>query len=107
MTINHGLCFLFKVHAWQIADQLLTLQQSLESCYFAAQTMRTKVTSLVQIIAVTVNVNSHQCYLPCDQQSCIGRSSPNVGIEYNINKNKKEVTVFILILWFENALTKS
>ncbi|KAH3738663.1 transportin-3-like [Dreissena polymorpha] len=31
------------VHAWQIADQLLTLHQSLESCYFAAQTMRTKI----------------------------------------------------------------
>ncbi|WAR09032.1 TNPO3-like protein [Mya arenaria] len=31
------------VHAWQIADQLLTSHQSLESCYFAAQTMRTKI----------------------------------------------------------------
>ncbi|KAL4233679.1 Transportin-3 [Mactra antiquata] len=31
------------VHAWQIADQLLTLHQSLEACYFAAQTMRTKI----------------------------------------------------------------
>ncbi|GFO33396.1 F-box/WD repeat-containing protein 7 [Plakobranchus ocellatus] len=30
------------VFAWQIADQLLRLNQSLESCYFAAQTMRTK-----------------------------------------------------------------
>ncbi|XP_060585985.1 transportin-3-like, partial [Ruditapes philippinarum] len=31
------------VHAWQVADQLLTLHQSLEACYFAAQTMRTKI----------------------------------------------------------------
>uniref|UniRef100_A0A2C9JGA5 Importin N-terminal domain-containing protein n=1 Tax=Biomphalaria glabrata TaxID=6526 RepID=A0A2C9JGA5_BIOGL len=31
------------VFAWQVADQLLTLNQSLESCYFAAQTMRTKI----------------------------------------------------------------
>ncbi|CAG5115054.1 unnamed protein product [Candidula unifasciata] len=31
------------VYAWQIADQLLQLNQSLESCYFAAQTMRTKI----------------------------------------------------------------
>ncbi|XP_012941104.1 transportin-3 [Aplysia californica] len=31
------------VFAWQIADQLLRVNQSLESCYFAAQTMRTKI----------------------------------------------------------------
>ncbi|KAK3585736.1 hypothetical protein CHS0354_020305 [Potamilus streckersoni] len=31
------------VNAWQIADQLLRLNQSIESCYFAAQTMRTKI----------------------------------------------------------------
>lgn len=31
------------VHAWQIADQLLTHHQSMESCYFAAQTMRSKI----------------------------------------------------------------
>ncbi|XP_059139993.1 transportin-3-like isoform X2 [Physella acuta] len=31
------------VFAWQIADQLLRMNQSLESCYFAAQTMRTKI----------------------------------------------------------------
>jgi hypothetical protein len=34
---------LFQVFAWQISDQLLQLNQSMESCYFAAQTMRTKV----------------------------------------------------------------
>jgi len=32
-----------KVYAWQIADQLLQSNQDLESCYFAAHTMRTKV----------------------------------------------------------------
>lgn len=31
------------VYAWQIADQLLRMNHSLESCYFAAQTMRTKI----------------------------------------------------------------
>ncbi|XP_069128619.1 transportin-3-like [Argopecten irradians] len=31
------------VCAWQISDQLLRQQHTLESCYFAAQTMRTKI----------------------------------------------------------------
>ncbi|KAF5284574.1 hypothetical protein FQR65_LT02400 [Abscondita terminalis] len=31
------------VHAWTIADELLHLKRDLESCYFAAQTMRTKI----------------------------------------------------------------
>lgn len=31
------------VFAWQVADQLLTQNTDLESCYFAAQTMRTKI----------------------------------------------------------------
>ncbi|KAL5010143.1 hypothetical protein ScPMuIL_012448 [Solemya velum] len=31
------------VYAWQIADELLRQNESLESCYFAAQTMRTKI----------------------------------------------------------------
>ncbi|KAK7108377.1 transportin-3-like isoform X2 [Littorina saxatilis] len=31
------------VYAWQLADQLLCMNHSLESCYFAAQTMRTKI----------------------------------------------------------------
>ena len=31
------------VHAWQVADQLMQLNQDVESCYFAAQTMRTKI----------------------------------------------------------------
>ncbi len=33
----------FKVYAWQISDQILQLNKDVESCYFAAQTMRTKV----------------------------------------------------------------
>ena len=32
------------MYAWQVSDQLLRLNHSLESSYFAAQTMRTKVT---------------------------------------------------------------
>ncbi|KAK4886164.1 hypothetical protein RN001_002435 [Aquatica leii] len=31
------------VHAWTIADELLHFKRNLESCYFAAQTMRTKI----------------------------------------------------------------
>lgn len=31
------------VFAWQISDQLLQLNRDVESCYFAAQTMRTKI----------------------------------------------------------------
>lgn len=34
---------LFQVHAWTIADELLHHKRDLESCYFAAQTMRTKI----------------------------------------------------------------
>ena len=34
------------MYAWHVSDQLLRDQQGLESCYFAAQTMRTKVNSL-------------------------------------------------------------
>ncbi|CAH1174165.1 unnamed protein product [Phaedon cochleariae] len=31
------------VHAWTVADELLHLKRDIESCYFAAQTMRTKI----------------------------------------------------------------
>lgn len=31
------------VHAWSVADELLHHKRDLESCYFAAQTMRTKI----------------------------------------------------------------
>uniref|UniRef100_A0A8C6YID0 Transportin 3 n=1 Tax=Naja naja TaxID=35670 RepID=A0A8C6YID0_NAJNA len=32
-----------KVHAWEISDHLLQIQQDVESCYFAAQTMKMKI----------------------------------------------------------------
>lgn len=32
-----------QVHAWTIADELLHHKRDLESCYFAAQTMRSKI----------------------------------------------------------------
>ncbi|KAK7492007.1 hypothetical protein BaRGS_00016671 [Batillaria attramentaria] len=44
------------VYAWQLADQLLRMNQSLESCYFAAQTMRTKI----QYAFHELPQNSHQ-----------------------------------------------
>ncbi|XP_018572626.1 transportin-3 [Anoplophora glabripennis] len=31
------------VHAWTVADELLHMKRDVESCYFAAQTMRTKI----------------------------------------------------------------
>ncbi|ELU14313.1 hypothetical protein CAPTEDRAFT_142893 [Capitella teleta] len=41
------------VYAWQIADQLLQLNQDVESCYFAAQTMRTKIQYAFHELPVT------------------------------------------------------
>ena len=38
----HG-WFYLQIYAWTISDQLLAHKSDLESCYFAAQTMRTKV----------------------------------------------------------------
>lgn len=32
-----------QVYAWKIADEMLHQQHDVESCYFAAQTMRTKI----------------------------------------------------------------
>ncbi|XP_015282833.1 PREDICTED: transportin-3 [Gekko japonicus] len=31
------------VHAWEVSDQLLQIRQDVESCYFAAQTMKMKI----------------------------------------------------------------
>ncbi|XP_023652672.1 transportin-3-like [Paramormyrops kingsleyae] len=42
------------MYAWEIADQLLQLQQDVESCYFAAQTMKMKIqTSFYELPAET------------------------------------------------------
>ncbi len=35
--------FTVQVHAWEVSNELLQRKLDLESCYFAAQTMRTKV----------------------------------------------------------------
>lgn len=32
-----------QMYAWEMADQLLQLKQDVESCYFAAQTMKMKI----------------------------------------------------------------
>ncbi|KAH0617212.1 hypothetical protein JD844_029053 [Phrynosoma platyrhinos] len=34
---------LLQVHAWEISDHLLQIRQDVESCYFAAQTMKMKI----------------------------------------------------------------
>ncbi len=36
-------CSPVQMYAWEIADQLLQLKQDVESCYFAAQTMKVKI----------------------------------------------------------------
>lgn len=37
------LILLWQMYAWEISDQLLQLKQDVESCYFAAQTMKMKI----------------------------------------------------------------
>ncbi|KAI1882577.1 hypothetical protein AGOR_G00252190 [Albula goreensis] len=42
------------MYAWEISDQLLQLKQDVESCYFAAQTMKMKIqTSFYELPADT------------------------------------------------------
>ena len=36
-------CELPQMYAWEVADQLLQMKQDVESCYFAAQTMKMKI----------------------------------------------------------------
>lgn len=36
-------CSPVQMYAWEIADQLLQMKQDVESCYFAAQTMKVKI----------------------------------------------------------------
>lgn len=46
MKINcvfNSLCPTPQMYAWEISDQLLQLKQDVESCYFAAQTMKMKI----------------------------------------------------------------
>lgn len=49
--INHLISIVFEfilsvylqVYAWKIADEMLHQKRDVQSCYFAAQTMRTKI----------------------------------------------------------------
>jgi transportin-3 len=34
---------MFQVYSWKVADEMLHQKRDLESCYFAAQTMSTKI----------------------------------------------------------------
>lgn len=43
MFASLGVCLHPQVHAWEISDQLLQIRQDVESCYFAAQTMKMKI----------------------------------------------------------------
>ncbi|KAG7215102.1 hypothetical protein INR49_022779 [Caranx melampygus] len=44
------------MYAWEISDQLLQLKQDVESCYFAAQTMKMKIqTSFYELPPETHN----------------------------------------------------
>lgn len=45
-----------QMYAWEISDQLLQLKQDVESCYFAAQTMKMKIqTSFYELPPETHN----------------------------------------------------
>lgn len=43
MFASLGISLHPQVHAWEISDQLLQIRQDVESCYFAAQTMKMKI----------------------------------------------------------------
>eukprot|EP00057_Strongylocentrotus_purpuratus_P006191 XP_011660665.1 PREDICTED: transportin-3 [Strongylocentrotus purpuratus] len=43
--INYTFLLYFQLFSWEISDQLLQMKRDVETCYFAAQTMRTKVSS--------------------------------------------------------------
>lgn len=42
-SLQHLFCFFLQLLAWEISDQLLHRKASLESCYFGAHTIRTKI----------------------------------------------------------------
>lgn len=45
-----------QMYAWEVSDQLLQLKQDVESCYFAAQTMKMKIqTSFYELPPETHN----------------------------------------------------
>lgn len=49
-------CPVLQMYAWEISDQLLQLKQDVESCYFAAQTMKMKIqTSFYELPPETHN----------------------------------------------------
>lgn len=49
-------CSVLQMYAWEISDQLLQLKQDVESCYFAAQTMKVKIqTSFYELPPETHN----------------------------------------------------
>lgn len=54
-SFNFGLYF--KVYAWKIADDMLREKRSLESCYFAAQTLRTKIQYSFQELTPEVHIS--------------------------------------------------
>lgn len=41
--ISNFSLFLFQLYAWKIADEMLYQKVDIECCYFAAQTLRTKI----------------------------------------------------------------
>jgi len=41
--INIFFLLLYQIISWKIADQLLHEKKSMNSCFFAAQTLRTKI----------------------------------------------------------------
>ncbi|KAF5302301.1 hypothetical protein FQA39_LY10340 [Lamprigera yunnana] len=71
------------VHAWTVADELLHLKQDLESCYFAAQTMRTKI---------------QQCFYELPVEAHTSLRDSLLGHISQINENTNTVIVTQLCL---------
>lgn len=76
---------MFQVHAWTTADELLHLKRDIESCYFAAQTMRTKI---------------HQCFheLPTDVHVSLRNSLLEHLSQINESTNSVIVTQLCVAL---------
>lgn len=71
IKVDTNIVLLFQIYAWETSDKLLLQKSDLNSCYFAAQTMRSKIQN-----------SFHE--LPEVRLSVIGSE---VGKKKNVNKH--------------------
>ncbi|CAH1799403.1 unnamed protein product [Owenia fusiformis] len=64
------------VFAWQIADQLLQINQDVESCYFAAQTMKIKIQYAFHELPATAHMSLRDSLL--NHAAKVGPATPPV-----------------------------